>query len=103
LSRAITNILINAIRYNTAGTTVTCRLHEQSDGITMEFEDDGVGIEKEHQDKIFDHLYRIDAARALKDGTGLGLSIAKKIVELHEGTLTLESDSGKGSLFKIRL
>ena len=66
--------------------------------------DSGIGIEPEHQKRIFERFYRVDRARSrASGGTGLGLAIVNEIVQAQGGTLMLESSPGKGSTFTVRL
>lgn len=66
--------------------------------------DTGIGIPKEDQEHVFERFYRVDKSRSrATGGTGLGLAIVKHIVELHEGTIKLESNPGKGSVFEIMI
>lgn len=66
--------------------------------------DTGIGIPKEDQEHIFERFYQVDKSRSrATGGTGLGLAIVKHIVELHEGTIKLESNPGKGSVFEIMI
>lgn len=92
LSRAVSNILGNAIRYNQPGTTIYVGLTKISGQITITIADNGSGIPENIRDTIFDPFVRGDASRS-SSGTGLGLAIARKIVEQHGGSLTLHYDS----------
>ncbi len=91
MSRAVSNILGNAIRHNQPGTTIYAGLTDISGQITITIADDGAGIPENLRDTIFDPFVRGDASRS-SNGTGLGLAIAKKIIERHNGTLKLEYD-----------
>ena len=65
-------------------------------------EDTGIGIPKAEQDRVFERFYRVDKSRSkATGGTGLGLAIVKHIVEIHDAKITLESEPGKGSTFRV--
>jgi signal transduction histidine kinase len=104
LKQAVINLLDNALRYTTWDGAVTVRLKAVGEGIAMAVEDTGHGIEPDHLPHLFERFYRTDWARA-KDsgGTGLGLPIVKEIAEAHHGTITVESQVGKGSVFTVTL
>jgi signal transduction histidine kinase len=103
--QAITNLVSNAIHYTSEGGTVTVQLateihSAQSYGV-VRVQDNGGGIAPEHLPKLFQPFYRVTAnGRA---GTGLGLTITKEIIELHGGTIQVESQLNKGSTFSIQL
>jgi signal transduction histidine kinase/ActR/RegA family two-component response regulator len=99
------NLLSNAIKFTAQGGRVWVKARSE-EGITLciEVGDTGVGIPREHHERIFNEFYQVDSATTRQvEGTGLGLSLTRRIVELHGGTMGLESDPGKGSLFTFRL
>lgn len=92
MSRAITNLLTNAVRYGRDGGRTLVRL----EAYTITVADDGMEIDREFAEHIFEPFSRADKARSTKGGSGLGLSIASKIVEMHGGELKLDCDYGQG-------
>ncbi len=104
LRQLFLNIVDNAIKYTPDGGHVAISVERHNGSALVEVEDSGIGIPKQDLDKIFDRFYRVDKARSREmGGTGLGLSIAKWIVELHRGTISVESEMNKGSKFTVRL
>jgi heavy metal sensor kinase len=102
LKQAVINLLDNAIRYTPPAGTVTVRLRSTEEGVAVSVEDTGHGIEPQHVPYLFERFYRADFARARDcGGTGLGLPIVKGIVDAHGGTITLQSEVGKGSIFTL--
>lgn len=100
----IDNLLVNAIRYTPANGQVRLRCHEAKGWVTIEVTDTGIGIEREHHERIFERFYRVDRARSRDlGGTGLGLSIVKHLTQSFGGSVELESELGKGSTFRVRL
>ncbi|MEG1723637.1 MAG: ATP-binding protein [Bacteroidales bacterium] len=97
----LTNLLSNAIRYSGENNRVIIGARELPDSIEMYVKDFGKGIDPRYHKSIFDHYFRVPGTKV--QGTGLGLSISKDFVEAHNGTLTIESEPGKGSMFIIRL
>ena len=100
LSRLMQNLLENAYRYGKENGKVNVSLKKETNSIILSVADDGIGIEKDEQEKIFERFYRSDASRSVK-GTGLGLSMVKRIAELHGAEIDLRSEPGKGSDFRI--
>ncbi|RSD28609.1 sensor histidine kinase [Mesobacillus subterraneus] len=96
------NLLTNAIKYNQADGSIFIQLTQNDGWVTITFSDTGIGMNAEQASKAFERFYRVDAARK-KDGTGLGLSIVKHIIELHNGTIEVESEIQKGTTFTIKL
>jgi heavy metal sensor kinase len=104
LKQAVINLLDNAIRYTPPGGEVTVRLRATNEGVAVSVEDTGPGIESQHLPYLFERFYRADFARARDcGGTGLGLPIVKGIADAHGGTITLETEVGKGSIFTLIL
>jgi heavy metal sensor kinase len=103
LRQLFLNLVDNAIKYTPDGGHVSISIERQNGSAVVEVEDSGIGIPQEDRQKIFDRFYRVDKARSrAMGGTGLGLSIAKWIVEMHRGSITVESEMNKGSKFSVR-
>jgi two-component system heavy metal sensor histidine kinase CusS len=102
--RAVSNVLSNALYYTPRGGTVTLSLTPAEDHTTMvQIRDTGEGMAPEHLPKIFDRFYRIDPARSQRHpGMGLGLAIVKSIMELHGGTVTVQSTPRHGTTVTLR-
>ena len=104
LRQTIHNLIDNAVQYTPLDGSVVIRTFQEGEQVVLEVRDTGVGISPDNLPRIFDRFYRTDTARSSETGgIGLGLSIAKKIVELHEGRLDVESELGKGSVFRVYL
>lgn len=103
LERALGNIIINAIKYNKVGTTITVDLIKNDKYIDIIIEDNGCGISDDVIENIFDEFVRADESRKTDGGSGLGLAITKKIINLHNGKLKLYSEKNIGTKFYIRL
>ncbi|MBP3736715.1 MAG: HAMP domain-containing histidine kinase [Lachnospiraceae bacterium] len=102
LGRLVQNLISNAYRYGNEGGHIWVSLSRNEDDGTaaLTVQDDGIGIALEEQEKIFERFYRSDASRTAQ-GTGLGLSMVKKIAELHDAQLHLDSAPGRGSGFIV--
>ena len=104
LKQLLLNLIDNAIKYTPEGGKVIVNQFTRNDEIVIEVIDNGVGIPKEDQNKIFQRFYRVDKARSKAvGGTGLGLAITKHIVNALKGTINVESELGRGSKFIVRL
>lgn len=104
LEHVLTNLIDNAVKYCLSGNAVVIRTRAVEGSILVDVEDDGPGIERQHLPRIFERFYRVDPGRSRElGGTGLGLSIVKHLVEAMRGTITVESDPGKGTRFHVRL
>ncbi|MCH3964065.1 MAG: cell wall metabolism sensor histidine kinase WalK [Clostridium sp.] len=98
------NLVDNAIKYSDNGGQVKITASSEDEVCVIEVEDNGVGISKEHQERLFERFYRVDKARSRSQGgTGLGLAIVKHIVMGFAGSIKVESEIGKGSKFIVRI
>ncbi|MEX1027433.1 MAG: HAMP domain-containing sensor histidine kinase [Candidatus Paceibacterota bacterium] len=103
LIAALTSLLDNAIRYAPGG-SVTVSLDEKGSGAAITISDTGIGIPKSDQAHLFDRLYRASNAIAVsQDGTGIGLYNARRVIEMHGGTLKVTSEEGKGTTVTVTL
>lgn len=96
------NLLNNAIKYTNENGNIKICAKEHNDLIEVEFSDDGIGIEKNEIDKIFEKFYQSKKSHS-SDGSGLGLAIVKRIIELVNGEITVESELNKGTSFFITI
>lgn len=102
IQEIIYNLCDNAIRYNQDGGHVIVSVFRKEDKIVLQVQDDGIGIPKKEQERIFERFYRVDKARSKKTGgTGLGLAIVKHIAEQHEAEIEIDSVVGKGTSISI--
>ncbi len=96
------NLTGNAIRYNRSGGSVAVEVEQAGDEIILSVRDTGIGIPKEHQERIFERFYRVDKSRSKSTGgTGLGLAIVKHIVEKHGARMVLTSEPGEGTEIRV--
>ncbi len=101
---AVNNLLTNAIKYSRPGGTVTMSAEETENQLTIRVIDNGIGIQSEDQEKIFEKFYRSnDEEVRNRTGHGLGLPLAREIIQLHHGNLHVDSTLGEGSEFIIEL
>jgi signal transduction histidine kinase len=106
LERIILNLLSNAIKFTDKGGTVTVNLYENKEAnmIIIEVSDTGMGIPKDKQEIIFERFGQVDSNLSRHaEGTGIGLSLVKKLVDVLDGQIELESEPGNGSTFRITL
>ncbi|MGB5847683.1 MAG: HAMP domain-containing sensor histidine kinase, partial [Ignavibacteriaceae bacterium] len=104
ITNILNNIIDNAIKYSSHKPLIKICSVNKSDGITILISDNGIGIDKHQQKKIFDTFYRVPTGN-IQDvrGYGIGLSYVKKLVEAHGGTITVESKLNKGTTFNLYL
>ena len=104
LERAITNLVDNAIKYTPEGGRVSVRARQDRDSVTIEVADNGIGIAQHEVPFIFERFYRVDRSRSRElGGTGLGLSIVKHVVQVHGGSIQVDTSPGRGSTFRLQL
>jgi signal transduction histidine kinase len=100
----VKNLVDNAIRYTPDDGSVRVRVFSADDEAVLEVEDTGAGIPLNAQSRVFERFFRVDEDRARgSGGTGLGLSIVKHVAEMHGGHVSLQSELGEGSTFRVRL
>jgi signal transduction histidine kinase len=104
LYQVFLNLLDNAIKYSNSGARVDVEIEEDNSTLTVRIRDTGVGIPKEDLNQLFERFYRVDKDRSrASGGSGLGLAISKQIVEMHGGSISVESEVDVGSVFEVRL
>ena len=104
IGQLLFNLIYNAIKYTPQGGRIEISLEQSDNWAIIKVSDTGIGIAEEDLPHIFDRFYRVDKARTTgAGGVGLGLSICKEIAEVHSGKIEVESEAGKGSVFKVYL
>jgi heavy metal sensor kinase len=104
IGQLLFNLIYNAIKYTLQGGRIEISLEQTDNWAIIKVVDTGIGIAEEDLPHIFDRFYRVDKARTTgAGGVGLGLSICKEIAEVHSGKIEVESEAGKGSVFKVYL
>jgi len=100
LLQVFDNLLGNAIKFSPNGGQITVTVEDAGPMERVSIADQGIGIPKDQQERIFERFYQVDgSARRRFGGVGLGLAIVKRIVETHGGKVWVESEEGKGSTF----
>jgi signal transduction histidine kinase len=104
IERIVLNLLSNSIKYTPAGGQILVRIFMEADNLIISVKDTGVGVPEEMKFMIFDRFVQVDRTSSRRsEGSGIGLSIVKGLVELHGGSIYLESELGKGTEFIIEL
>jgi PAS domain S-box-containing protein len=104
LYQVFLNLLDNAIKYSDSGDRVDVEIEEDDSTLRVRIRDTGVGIPKEDLNQLFERFYRVDKDRSrATGGSGLGLAICRQIVEMHGGSISVESEVDVGSVFEVRL
>jgi signal transduction histidine kinase len=102
--RLVTNLIVNALQYTPPKGTITLLLNKAEHQAVIQVQDTGIGITAADQKHIFDRFYRVNRDRSRQTGgAGLGLAIAQAIVQAHRGSLHVQSEPGRGSMFTVRL
>ncbi|MEI7727618.1 MAG: HAMP domain-containing sensor histidine kinase, partial [Bacteroidota bacterium] len=104
LINALCNLIDNALKYSGGKPELSVQTSNSGQNLVVVVSDEGIGIEKEYQKKVFDKFFRVPTGDVHDvKGFGLGLAYIKKIVELHGGTIELQSEKGKGTAFTITI
>lgn len=104
ISQVVINLLNNAIKYTPEGGEIHIELTETKENVVLRIQDNGVGISPEELPYIFERFYRADKSRnRMTGGSGIGLTIVKSIILAHDGTVEVQSEQGKGSVFTVTL
>ena len=102
LRSAVSNLVINAIKYSDNHEPVVARWEREEDALVLSVVDRGIGIEEQHLTRLTERFYRVDESRsAATGGTGLGLAIVKHVAASHRAELLIESEPGRGSCFRL--
>lgn len=104
VERILLNFLSNALKYTEPGGTITVTVKDKGESIQLSVKDNGIGIERENLDRIFERFVQVDNSLSRRaEGSGIGLSLAKALVDLHQGEISIDSDLGKGTELTIEL
>jgi two-component system sensor histidine kinase/response regulator len=103
LVEAIVNIVGNAVKYSPAGSKVEITASNEDKNIIISIQDNGIGISKDDLPFIFEDFYTSSSNQQIERGSGVGLALTRRIVEAHNGTISVVSELGKGSTFKLCL
>jgi signal transduction histidine kinase len=103
LEQVMLNLMNNATKFTPEGGSITVSVRKEDNGLVIDIKDNGIGIARDQQDKLFKPYSRLHSDRQTHPGLGLGLALAKQVVELHGGRIWVESDTGKGSTFSFSL
>ncbi|MFA5831861.1 MAG: ATP-binding protein [Bacteroidota bacterium] len=102
IEHILQNCISNAIKFTPAGGSIEVRVKHDRMNLILTVKDTGEGISPEHLPHVFERFYRIDATHKT-EGTGIGLSLSKELVEIHHGTILLESEFGKGTVVTLHI
>lgn len=104
LERIMLNLISNAIKFSNPGGTIDVKITDRKGFVEISVHDYGIGIDEKYQDFIFERFKQVEGSLSRNaEGSGIGLSLVKSFVELHGGRIAVESEAGKGSIFKFEL
>ena len=104
IERIVLNLISNAIKFSDEGDEIFVDIKDKNEFVEISVKDNGIGIEENHLNMIFDRFKQVDKSLSRNaEGTGIGLSLVKSIVELHGGSIYVESEVGKGSKFTVMI
>ncbi len=103
LTEAVVNVCNNAVKYSQPGSQVFIKAEEKAEDVIIAIADTGIGIADDELPFIFDDFFRGKSGQPAEGGHGLGLAISRRIIEIHNGTISVESKLGQGSTFTIKL
>ena len=104
IEKIVLNLVSNSIKYTENGGSIKVDIILKDDILEILFKDTGIGIPYELKDKIFDRFSRVDSSlKRLNEGSGIGLNIVKSMIEIHNGSISVDSVLNKGSIFKVKL
>lgn len=104
LEKVLANLISNAIKFTPSGGKIAVELLDGDDECQIKVSDSGIGIPPEKQSEIFERFYQVDASSTrAAEGTGIGLALVKNLVELHQGTISVDSEVGEGTVFTVNL
>jgi PAS domain S-box-containing protein len=103
IEQVVINLISNAIKYSPQADHINVSVSRQDNNAVVTVQDFGIGINKEQHDRIFSRFYRVDDVASHISGLGIGLYISNEIITRHQGKLSVDSETGKGSTFKFEI
>ena len=104
IERIVLNLISNAIKFSNIGDEIFVDIKNKNEFVEISVKDNGIGIEEKYLDIIFDRFKQVDRSLSRnREGTGVGLSLVKSIIEIAGGSITVESEYGNGSTFRVNL
>ena len=103
LVEAVVNIVGNGVKYSPIGSQIEITASSSDNQVTIRIQDNGIGISEEDLPFLFEDFFRVKSNRSVERGSGVGLALTRRILEAHEGTISVESELGKGSTFELCL
>ena len=103
LVEAVVNIVENGVKYSPIGSQIEITGSSSDNQVTIRIQDNGIGISEEDLQFLFEDFFRVKSNRSVERGSGVGLALTRRILEAHEGTISVESELGKGSTFELCL